>query len=171
MINDHAIRAAGLIGTFLLLPCASHSGNMSQSVEVVAFIEPEISLSVRPATGERIDFGRVPSGDSGMRYSRPVDVEVEVFSNLGRPYDVTQHLRRPMSNRDGARIPEGHLIVGPAQQQVSPETFVGKSADQLQVIMQSDHSDRQTVSYQLRVPPRQSPGRYAGTVVMTVTAR
>ena len=139
----------------------------SQTVEVVAVIEPELSLTIEPETGERVDLGVILSSPTESRLSRPVNVNIRVWSNLGRPYHVTQQLIEPLTNERGATVPPGHFLL-----RASPEGQ-GLAADHSQVIFSSDplgKSSDTPVSYQLRVPPSQPAGTYRGTVVMTVTA-
>ncbi len=140
----------------------------SQTVEVVAVIEPELSLAIEPETGERIDLGVIASSPTESRVSRPVNVHVRIQSNLGQPYQVTQQLIEPLTNEQGTTVPAGHLLLNASQE------GLGRAADRPQAILSSDplgRSSNTSVSYQLRVPPRQPAGTYRGTILMTVTAQ
>lgn len=140
----------------------------SQTVEVVATIEPELSLAIEPETGERIDLGIIHSSPTESRLSQAVNVNVRIWSNLGQPYQVTQQLIEPLTNEHGTTVPPGHLLLNPYQE------GLGLPADRPQVILSSDPSGRSSntsVSYQLRVPSRQPAGTYRGTILMTVTAQ
>lgn len=143
----------------------------STRIQVVAVIKPELSLTVEPETGDRLDLGTIYSSSTEERASQPVKVKVGVFSNLGHPYQVTQELVEPLTNEDGSQLPPGYLIVN------QPDALGGDSgfvdAQQTQVVLASDargRSEKRSVAYQLRVPPSQDAGTYRGTIVFTVTA-
>ena len=163
-----------LVAALCLLPTPASASSATQSVEVVARIEPELSLSIEPETGSRIDFGTVRSSATEARLSEPVHVNVRVDSNLGRSYQVTQHLRDPLVNEDGVRLPPGQLLAGLQQEPAGLSAALDGLTEQPQVLITSDASGTPaawSVSYQLRVPPDQPAGTYQGTVVMTVTAQ
>lgn len=150
-----------------LLACATaQAERVSQTVDVTCRIEPRLSLTISPATGERIDFGTIYSSPTDSTLSGAVPVDLHIFSNLGKPYQVTQSFRAPMTSEEGRMLaPETLLVTGEAgTQDASGEKTIfssdprGLSADP-------------TVSYQLRVPPAQPQGSYRGTLVMTVTAQ
>ncbi|HEX9779766.1 MAG TPA: hypothetical protein VGB20_00970 [bacterium] len=166
-----SIRACltGLAAVAVSLPALpALSEGASQTVDVVAVIEPELGLTVEPDTGSEIDFGTIASSPSDARWSDPVGVTFSVFSNLGSPYHVTQHLVAPMTNARGTRLSPGQLQVTPVA------ASAGVPADEPHVVFVSDamgKSAREAVSYRLRVPPGQDAGTYRGTILMTVTAR
>lgn len=144
--------------------------SVSQTFEVVAVIQPELSLSIVPDTGERLDFGTLYSSQTEARLSPPVRVDVRVFSNLGRPYQITQQLVAPLTNEMGLALAPEHLLVAPADPSGAP----GVAATQPQVLFSSDpqgHSVHRPLTYQLRVPTGQAAGTYRGTILMTVTAQ
>lgn len=161
-----------LIGAAQASPASAESA--SQTFDVVAVIEPELSLSIAPETGTRLDFGTLYSSEAETRLSPPFRVAVHVFSNLGRPYQITQQLLAPLTNEAGAALPPEHLLVvdaGTPQGMSAPSGF---SAGQPHVVFSSDlqgHSTDRALTYQLRVPPRQAAGTYRGTILTTVTAQ
>lgn len=145
----------------------------SQSIDVVATIRPELSLTVEPETGSRIELGTIDSSPTESRRSRPVHVAVRVFSNLGRPYQVTQQLRTPLANQDGQQLAPEQLLV--SQSDGSPEAGAPRGlAGAPQVVFASDAKGRsadRSLTYQLQVPPDTAAGDYQGTILMTVTAQ
>jgi len=145
----------------------------SQTVEVIARIEPELSLSIEPETGSRIDFGTIYSSSAETRRSEPVQVTVRVGSNLGRSYQVTQQLRDPLMNDDGAALPPGRLLAG-LEADAGGSLPMAAVKDDPDVLITSDPSGSPaawSVAYQLLVPPDQPAGTYRGTVLMSVTAQ
>ncbi|MBI3323756.1 MAG: hypothetical protein HYZ92_00560 [Candidatus Omnitrophica bacterium] len=146
----------------------------SQSVEVVARIEPELSLSIEPDTGERIDFGTIHSSPTESRLSHPVDVTVRVNSNLGHSYEVTQQLQEPLVSEEGAQLPPSQLLAGLRGASDSPAAALQAVGEEPETLIRSDPAGSPaawSVSYQLQVPPDQPAGTYRGTVLMTVTAQ
>ena len=147
---------------------------MSQSVEVVARIEPRLSLTITPETGEHIDFGTVESSQTEPHLSKPVNITLHVFSNLGKPYEVTQQLAAHLTNETGVILPPDNLLTFPHDTADLVEEHALQPAAQSQTLFSSNphgQSMDRTVSYQLRVPPGQVAGTYRGTLVMTVTAQ
>lgn len=143
---------------------------ISRTVDVVATIEPEFSLSIEPATGSQIDFGILYSSPTESRVSHPIDVTVRVFSNLGRPYQVSHQLLAPITADTGASLSPEDLLFRPEGASQSRPL----QGAQAQTVFTSDPRGRsatQSVSYQLRVPPHQAAGNYRGTLMMTVTAQ
>ncbi len=152
----------------LLAPRVAIAESKSQTVDVVAVIEPELSMTVEPETGKRIDLGTIHSSSTESRRSRPVGVSIHVDSNMGRPYQVTQELVQPMTNESGLSLPPRQLLVDPSG------GTNGQPVDQAAVVMSSDaigQSATRSVAYQLDVPPGQAAGTYRGSILMTVTAQ
>ncbi|MBI4598332.1 MAG: hypothetical protein HY737_08045 [Candidatus Omnitrophica bacterium] len=159
---------AVLIAITALAPSAG-AESVSQTVDVVATIEPELSLTVAPQTGREIDFGTLYSSPTEPRLSDPIRVDVHVFSNLGRPYHVTHQLTRPLTNEAGMSLSPEALRASVN----SPADVMDHLGRQPRTLFVSDARGRstdQTVSYHLDIPPGQASGRYRGTLVLTVTA-
>ena len=148
--------------------------SVSQSVDVVARIEPRLSLTITPETGEHIDFGTVESSQTEPHLSKPVSVALHVFSNLGKPYEVTQQLVVHLTNETGMTLSPDDLLVFPHDTPTSIAGQTYQSAERSKTLFSSDphgQSMDRTISYQLRVPSGQAAGTYRGTLVMTVTAQ
>jgi hypothetical protein len=146
----------------------------SQTVEVVARIEPHLSLTVTPETGDRIDFGTIYSSQTEARLSEPVRVTLRVFSNLAAPYEVTHQLTTQLTNEAGASLSPDELLIYTQEPLGAERGPADHLAGQPRTLFSSDprgQSMDQVVSYQLRVPPGQAAGTYRGTLVMTVTAQ
>ena len=61
----------GALAILLLAPRFAAAESKSQTVDVVAVIEPELSMTVQPETGSRIDLGTIHSSATESRRSRP----------------------------------------------------------------------------------------------------
>ena len=168
-----AIVLLGVPLSLLILAPRAAAEQTSRAIDVVAVIEPELSMTVQPDTGTRIDLGTIYSSTTDVRYSRPVGVQVHVSSNLGQPYEVTQEWLQPMVSADGAALPSGSLRVSD-EHPSSGELLQGRSVDESPNLFVSGPDGRSqdwTATYQLQVPPGQQAGTYQGTLLMTVTAR
>ena len=151
----------GLIICLISVPGLAQAERTSQSIEVTCRIEPQLALTISPATGERIDFGVLPSFPTEAALSDIVPVQLHIFSNLGKPYQVTQEFRAPLTNETGDVLPVDsfqRVGAGTESSTVFQSDSKGLSADP-------------TVSYRLRIPPGQAGGTYRGTLVMTVIAQ
>ena len=143
---------------------------ISKSVEVVAVILPKLTLFVEPETGERVDFGTLYSGPHESELSSPVRVSVRVISNLGSPYEVTQHLVIPLANEAGQPLPLDAMKMSALSSQ-PVTTSLSAAPQRLFVSDAQGRSQTEMVSYQLLVPPNQPAGTYRGTLLVTVTAQ
>lgn len=169
-IRRACVRGLLIAGASLSLIPPPWAQGASQTVEVVARIEPELSMTITPETGDRIDLGTTYSAQTEPRLSQPVRVTLRVFSNLGQPYDVTQQLVSPLTSDTGVSLASDDLLVfGDDGSDVQ-----GRGAGQPQTLFSSDPLGRsmdRSVSYRLRVPPGQAAGTYRGTLLMSVTAK
>ena len=148
----------------------------SKTVQVSATILPRLELSVTPETGESIAFGAMTQPAMGDEDSRSVRVAVNVFSNLDRPYHITQLVRHPLSSTGGSTIPEPQFLVtahdasrgqvGPIQ----PTAIVPGRATTLYTSDERGKSDAFQAEYTLTVTPETSAGDFTTEIVYTVTS-
>ena len=158
------------------LSIAASAESDSKTVQVTATILPRLELSVSPETGQTIAFGPITQPADGMTAARSVKVNVNVFSNLDRPYQVTQLVRQPLSSARGSTIPEGQLLVsardaargqlGPVQ----PTAIVTGAATTLYRSDGRGKSDAFSADYTLRVTPDTPAGDFQTEIVYTVTS-
>jgi hypothetical protein len=148
----------------------------SKTVPVTATILPRLELSVTPETGDAIAFGAVTQPAPGAEDSRSVRVAVNVFSNLDRPYHVTQMIRRPLSNVDGAAIPDPQFLVSASDAgrghagPVRPTAMIPGRATTLYTSDQRGKSDAFKADYTLTVTPETPAGDFSTEIVYTVTS-
>ena len=148
----------------------------SKTVPVTATILPRLELTVTPETGDAIAFGAITQPAPGDEDSRSVRVAVNVFSNLDRPYHVTQMIRRPLVNGEGSAIPDPHFLVsahdaargqaGP----VRPTAMIPGRAITLYTSDERGKSDAFKADYTLTVTPETPAGDFATEIVYTVTS-
>ena len=162
------IAAGSLLAACLAIARPADADQTSRTIDVVAVIEPELSLTVRPETGERLDLGVIPSSLTETRPSRAVGLQVQVSSNLGAPYEVTHQLVELLTSAEGAVLPPGSLRVSDG------DVLQNRAVEDSPVLLVSDAQGRSSThdfSYHLDVPPGQAAGAYRGTLVFSVTAR
>lgn len=164
--------------TFLIiahaLPLAAFAESQSHSVQVTATILPRLELSVSPETGSAIAFGAIVQPDNGQVATKTVAVNLSVFSNLDKPYYVTQSLRHPLANADGTAIPDSQFSVSARGASRGDVGAAGPMVPgQMETLYTSDahgKSDAFTADYALAVTPTTAAGNFATEIVYTVTS-
>ena len=173
-------RAGWLVGVALTLlssglTVTASAESDSKTVQVTATILPRLELTVTPETGQTIAFGAVTQPADGAA-ARSVKVSVNVFSNLDRPYQVTQLVRQPLSSARGSTIPEGQLLVrarDAARGQLGPVQPIAVVAGTPTTLYRSDSrgkSDAFSADYTLHVTPETPAGDFQTEIVYTVTS-
>ena len=154
----------------------SFSESDSKIVHVSATILPRLELSVTPETGDAIAFGQLEQPAAGDAHSRLISVNVNVFSNLGHPYQVTQLVRRPMTNHQGQTIPDEQfrvMTLGSTRGSLRATEATPVIPGQTTPLYTSDDrgkSDTFSAEYTLHVTPQTPAGEFDTEVVYTVTS-
>jgi hypothetical protein len=105
-----------------------------------------------------------------------VAVHLNVFSNLGRPYQVTQLIRRALMNGDGQMIPADQFQVSARGAQLGqvetdrPTAILPGVDTPLYTSNERGKSDRFSADYILTVTPQTPAGEYDTEIVYTVTS-
>ena len=166
--------AALLTATALCPPLAAET--KTHTVQVSATILPRLELSVKPETGADIAFGAIEQPATGQQVSRSVRVSVGVFSNLDRPYHVTQLVRRPLTNAQGETMAVEQFQV------TTPPAALGRTAASVPVTIEPGtpttlylsnergKSNSFQADYILTVTPTTPAGDYRTEIVYTVTS-
>lgn len=166
---------AALMGLLYTIPSACAETD-SKTVKVSATIVPRLELSVTPQTGQDIAFGVIEQPSAGDTTHRSVNVALNVFSNLARPYQVTQLVRQPLTNSDGASIPsdqfqvETHDAARGTLGAPSATAIVPGNATTLYLSDERGKSDSFHADYNLTVTPRTPAGTFGTEIVYTVTS-
>ena len=167
--------SCGLI-SYVLSASPSFAESDSKTVQVSATILPRLELSVSPETGEGIVFGAIEQPAPGSEASRSVSVHLNVFSNLGHPYQVTQAIRRPLTNADGQRIPERQFRVSTRDAGLGvlgvehPTPLTPGVPTTLYTSNERGKSDRFSADYTLTVTPETPAGDFGTEILYTVTS-
>ena len=148
----------------------------SKTVRVSATILPRLELSITPDTGQEIAFGAIRQPARGEEAAQSVKVNVNVFSNLGRPYHVTQMIRRPLTNVEGRTIPDAQFRVttrDASRGQLGspqPTPLAPGAATTLYTSDERGKSEQFFADYTLTVTPQTPAGEFDTEIVYTVTS-
>lgn len=165
----------GSAGAMMLLASA-YAESQSHTVQVSATILPRLELSVTPSTGSAIAFGAIMQPSDGETTVKTVAVNLSVFSNLDRPYHVTQSVRHALANEQGVEIPSGQFLVSgrdSARGEIRVTAPVAITAGESATLYTSDangKSDAFVADYQLAVTPATPAGNFGTEIVYTVTS-
>ncbi len=159
-----------------LLPGAAGAESNTQTVQVSATILPRLELSVAPETGSSIAFGALTQPADGDAASRSVNVSLNVFSNLGRPYHVTQTIRQPLTNAQGRMIPPEQLQVTTRSAvhgtpgAANPVALIPGVPMTLYTSDAGGTSAEFSADYALKVTPTTPTGTFQTEILYTVTS-
>jgi hypothetical protein len=160
----------------LITPAATFAESDSKTVQVSCTILPRLELSVTPETGGQIAFGAIEQPAPGDAASRSIRVALNVFSNLDRPYQVTQMIRRPLANPEGLAIAEEQFRVttaGASRGQLDalqPTPLLPGIPTTLYTSDERGKSDAFSADYTLTVTPQTPAGEFGTEIVYTVTS-
>lgn len=149
--------------------------SQSHTVQVSATILPRLELSVAPETGSSIAFGAILQPANGDITTKTIAVNLSVFSNLDRPYHVTQTVRQPLSNNNGTDIPDNQFLVSTrnASRGNTLANALAVIPGENTTLYTSDargKSDAFVADYSLAVTPATPAGDFATEIVYTVTS-
>jgi len=91
---------------FFIEGAASLKTTSSFSFNFVVKIDPTFELNVSPETGGRIEFRDLKPQEQ----AKINEVIVEVNTNLGKPYQISQKVERLLTNKDGTTISKERFV-------------------------------------------------------------
>ena len=153
-------------------PAAAESD--SKTIRVSATILPRLELSVTPETGQVLAFGTIEQPAFGRTIDRAVRVNVHTFSNLGRPYHITQLVRHLLTNDEGTTIPAEQFQVltpGASLGTLGAPHLTPMAPDVPTTLYISNgrgKSDAFLADYTLTVTPTTPAGQFQTEIVYTV---
>ena len=157
-------------------PLCVFAESQSRTVQVTATILPRLELSINPSTGSSIAFGAIAQPNTGSTNTKTVAVNLSVFSNLDRPYHVTQTVRHPLTATSGTTIPDEQLQIitrNASQGEVGLGTLVPVASGTPTTLYTSNahgKSDAFVADYQLSVTPTTPAGDFGTEILYTVTS-
>jgi len=159
----------------MISPTTSHAETKAASTNTTASIAPLLELAISQTGQSELRFGNIRPSAIDVTQVGPITLLIEVKSNTGDRYQVTQTINSALENSEGDKIdlerlkfktsslkPNGTTIASPTPVSVSS-----------QIIFTSDAqgtSDTISAEYTLTVPPSQAPGDYSALLTYTVSS-
>ena len=171
--------------------CATsvHAGSRSACLDAVVTVPPILELSVKSAENEEIvnssdsingfrsetslslvkefNIELIQLSDTGMSQAQPIEVELEILSNLGIPFYLSQSNQGFLSDSKGNVIPIENFSV----QIEGRETPLSSAPQMLTMSDSAGKSLKTKVRYHLNVPADQEPGIYRTQMTYSVTTQ
>ena len=164
-----------LITPVALTPFPAYPETKSVVADTRVFVETILELTISQEGQSELRFGNIRPSAIDATEAGPIIMLIEVKSNSGDRYQVTQTISSPLENSEGDKIDLDHLRFTTSSSKsnggvVSSPTPVSASS---QVIFTSDPqgtSDTISAQYMLSVPPSQAPGDYSTLLTYTVSS-
>lgn len=158
----------------LAMPVQAFAVSTTVTIGSKASVTPTIELMVQGQKESELRFGNIAPSAASETVSGPMTMKVEVKSNTGERYQVTQNLANPLQNETGVAIPLENLSF------TSRSENAGGTITEAPTKLISNHqtvyiSDAQgksatiLIDYTLNVPANQAPGNYSATITYTAS--
>ena len=131
---------------------------------------PIFNLKVTPETGGVILFKNLKP----LRPPKINEVTIEIETNLGKPYQVSQKIISELVNKEGDKIPLKHLSLRTESINTKgslkyPKDTVVKRGEMVLFVSDSNgSSDKFKVIYKLEAPLNLKPGDYSTRIVYSI---
>jgi hypothetical protein len=174
MKNLYRILLASLLFV-LCLPSTSQAESKTITVDSKALILPVLELTLTQQGTRELRFGEIAPSGFGPTEAEPKLIAIDVLSNSGEKYQVTQALSGALQNAEGAVIELGNLkfkTTAPKSTGSVVPDFTAVS-DKSQTIFTSDEQGNSAsifAEYRLSIPSTQAPGDYSALLTYTVSA-
>ena len=163
------------LAVFLLGASPTFAGSQAAALTSQADIIPILEMSMSENAQSELKFGNVGTSSLGPTTTPSKMITIEVLSNTGQKYILTQAASGPLDNGQGSTIGLENLKFKTAALRytghpVSDFTAVASSS---QTIFASDElgsSETVSAEYQLSIPPSQAPGDYSALLTFTVSS-
>ena len=173
------IRLLSLLALFPFLAVSpvfeAQAATQSILLSTTANVVPILELSLSESAQLELKFGSINSSGLGPVLSEVRTIQVNVLSNTGNQYILTQSLDGPLQNTGGDTIAVNNLsfrtkAVNSTGTPIPAFTPASASA---QTIFSSDNqgtAENISADYQLYIPPLQAPGDYSALITYTVSS-
>ena len=140
-----------------------------------AVISPVLELAISQEGQSELKFGDILSSALGPTDSTPKTIVVEVKSNTGERYQVSQKLAGPLENSQGNRIDLENLKFKSRSAGGTGNSVADlvPAADAAQTVFISDDAgtgEMIFIEYELTIPPTQPAGDYSSLLTYTVSS-
>lgn len=156
------------------VPEALFAASISQTIRSEATIKVILELAISEVGESELRFGDIQSSSSPTE-AGPLTILINVTSNTGERYQVTQLLNSPLRNAGGDQIDVANLKFKTSSSKssgtgVSSLTAVSASTQTIFVSDTLGSSDAISAEYTLTTPAFQAPGNYSAPLTYTVSA-
>ena len=145
------------------------------STNAMASVGSILELTISQEGQSELRFGNIQSSAIDTKEAGPVVILIDVKSNTGERYQVTQNINSALENSEGDQMNITNLKFKTSPSN-SNGTGIGSPisiSTASQVIFTSDDqgaSDTIKAEYTLTVPPAQAPGDYSALLTYTVSS-
>lgn len=144
------------------------------SAQAHAEIIPVLELKVSDQATSELKFGNITPSAIQSVMSPVKKINLDIRSNTGEPYIVTQSFSGPMQNTQGSTIDLEKLkfrAIPSGGQGSGVNTFTNSSSAAQTIYRSNETGQSQTVQleFQLEVPVAQAPGDYSAFLTFTVS--
>ncbi len=158
-----------------LLQNAAQAESKTVTADSKALIVPVLELSVSQQGVSELRFGEITPSSFGPIQAAPKLILIEVHSNSGEKYQVTQAISGALENIDGKTIGLENLKFKTTSAKSTGHAVADFTsfAPGSQTIFTSDDQgtdDIISAEYQLTIPSSQSPGDYVALLTYTVSS-
>ena len=160
---------------FSLLPGVAMAELTTGRADSKAFILPTLELTVSEQGAQELSFGGITPSSLGPTEAPLRTILIDVHSNVGEKYQLTQALNGELQNIEGQTILLDHLkfkTMAVKSTGIAIPDFIAV-AQSTQTIFTSDDkgtSESITALYRLTIPPSQAPGDYSAMLTYTVSS-
>lgn len=160
---------------FIVAPCLSlHAASKTVTVDSHATIGKMLELAVSQDGKSEVKFGNIMPSAIDPTVAGPIKVMVDVKSNSGERYHLTQTIAGSLENNQGDKIAPENLRFTTSSLKTRGEVVTAPTpvSAGAQPIFTSDlegRSDTVTAEYTLIVPAGQAPGNYSTLITYTVS--
>ena len=163
------------VGALLLFPVPASAAVKTANADYKASITPVLELAVSQAGQSELKFGDITPSSLGPTTSPEKTIVIEVQSNTGERYQVTQTFAGALENASGQKIDFENLKFRSRSSgnTGNPVASLTPAAGSAQTIFISDNAGTNeivSVDYELTIPASQAPGDYSSLLTFTVSS-
>lgn len=148
--------------------------NQEMAVNAKVDIPTILELNIEQSGQSELRFGNLRPSAVQTTEAGPVTIIINVKSNVGESYQVTQAISNELENAEGIKIGSENLKFTTASVKtkgtvISQTKSVSKAAQTIFVSDAAGSSDTIKAEYTLSVPASQAPGDYSALLTYTVS--
>jgi len=158
-----------------LVPNSTLAENKSLAITSTAQVDSVFELSISQQGTAELYFGEITPMDTPSVRTASQLILLEINSNNGERYQVTQTTSGALENSEGKIIPLENLKFKTSSKkslESATADFTSLTPESQTVFISDNQSANDTISieYQLTIPPFQAPGNYTTLLTYTVSS-